>query len=169
MKKVFFLLLFLAAGINVTFSQTENKPIEIEKSLLKTYLYQDTCRTAVTPKMLCEIVAGVPEAQRDAQIARGFRIARNSCFIASGANLTFCVVSRYLTSRYSSFYLARIRISGIACVGFLATGCIFGAISNSHATKAANIYNAKIGETAHNDVSLDFGLTPNGIGLTLCF
>lgn len=169
MKKVFFLLLFLAAGINATFSQTENKPIEIEKSLLKTYLYQDTCRTVVTPKMLCEIVAGVPEAQRDAQIARGFRIARNSCFILSGASLTYFIVSTYLPKHnYTSYRISK-NISGIVCVGSLAAGCVFGAISNGHTTKAANIYNAKIGETAHNNVSLDFGLTPNGIGLTLCF
>lgn len=164
MKKAFFLLFFLAFGLNSAFSQSEDKPVEIEKALLKKYLSYDN--RSISPKQVCQIVEDVPEAYRHAQIGYDLRIARNTCFIISGANLVGYICCRFLPQPYD---VKLCRITGVTCLGSLVLGVTFGAISNSHSAKAAQIYNATIGETAYNKVNLGFGFTPNGIGLTLSF
>lgn len=169
MRKTILLLLFLATGIATAFSQAESMPIEIDRSTFRSYLYQDCGRITVTPERLCEIVKDVPEAQHDAKVAKNFAKARNNCYYITGASILTYLAARYLPWDNRTTYLLRLQVCEVVCVGSLVASCVLGPISNHHATKAAKIYNAKIGETSYNDVNLDFGFTPGGVGMTLSF
>lgn len=55
-------------------------------------------------------------------------------------------------------------------VGLVAVACGFSAAANNHLLKGAQIYNSNLGQSSDsNNVNLELGFVPGGIGITLTF
>ena len=162
MKKSVLFLLFMALGIASAFSQTSNDSIYVEKAFGGHKFIKSG--VALTNDQLCEILREDPDTQQElkkSKVNNGFGQAF-ACI--GGFGIGYSVTSMILRGAEERYL-----IMGGASIGIAALAFVFVSASDKNMVNATSIYNANLGKTAGGDVSLNFGLTQSGVGLTLSF
>ena len=158
MKKVFlFLVAMLFVGFASAFAQSVNDSITVEKN--KFYYHGMQIESMSQMKsLLANDELALKEAKK-AGVANGFAYVFAYC---GGFALGWEIVD-LIKGDLNPYILA-------GGVGLTAAGFGLSYLANSHLKKGVAIYNGNLGATSYgNNVNLDFGLVPGGVGLTLSF
>ena len=163
MKKAFLLLLFLTSCLTSVFSQTENDSI-LSKKVFLGYKYY-TKDINLNSKQVREIVSNDGDTEKQLKLAEIDDVCSNAFCYVGGFTLGYTITTSIIDGTFLKPYYY-VCAFGLGCI---ITGGFFAKLSDNHIMNAVNIYNAKIGGTALNNVELSFGLNPGGIGFTLSF
>ncbi|MCQ2301483.1 MAG: hypothetical protein MJZ94_02525 [Bacteroidales bacterium] len=163
MKKAFFILLFLSAYLPALFSQSQNDSIFSEKVFLGHKYY--TKAGDLTQKQVHEIVSSDWNTEKQLNWAEFDDICSNAFCFVGGFTIGYTIGSAIISGTFQKPYYY-VCAFGVGCI---VMGGVFSKLSDNHLMNAVGIYNTNIGNTARGDISLNFGLTPGGVGLTLSF
>ena len=163
MKKLLFVCLLIVNGFTAAFSQTSQDSIYFKKvSGGYEFIKNDI---PLTINQLCSILENDPDTKHDVRVAKlneGF----GTFFCYMGG---FCIGYALGDMIFGHNAGKADLVLGGSGVASAVVGFLFFKGSSNRLQNAANIYNSNLGKTAIGDVSLNFGLTPSGIGLTLYF
>lgn len=162
MKKSVFFLLFMALGLASAFSQTSNDSIYTEK-VVGGHKYIKS-GISLTWNQLCDVLGDDPDIRQEvkkAKVNQGF----GEAFAYVGG---FCVGFSIGNMIFNGADKVNLILGG-AGIGITVAAFALSSAADKHMMNATSIYNKNLGKTASGDVSLNFGLTQSGVGLTLSF
>ena len=162
MKKTFLILLLMAMGLASAFSQTSNDSICPEKVLGGHKFIKSGI--PLTWNQLCDVLEEDPDTRQEmnkARVNNGF----GEVFAFVGG---FCIGYSIGNMIFNGANKGNLILGG-AGIGIAAFSFVFASAADRHMMNATSIYNANLGKTAGGDVSLNFGLTQSGVGVTLSF
>jgi len=163
MKNVYliaFVFGFLFLSSFQSSAQNQSDSIYIKKQLGTIFLQNGK---ALTPSQLMEVTKNNPEAYKEMKIAKSNSSA-SMVFAAIGGGLMGWPVGTMLGGGDPNWLLA------LAGVGVLVAVSIpFSVSYTKHATKGMEIYNSGVIQAPPKEVSMHFGFTGNGLGLSVNF
>ena len=158
MKKTILISLLLFSILN-SFAQNSRDSIEIRNGFGTTFRQNGKL---LSEKQLESIVQSNKEASKEMKIAKINYTAGNVFSFCGG----LCIgwpIGTYLGGKKPDWNIA------FAGVGLLIVSFPFSINYTLHAKNAANIYNNGLKLTSFNSVNIIYGLTNNGLGITLKF
>lgn len=162
MKKSVFFLLFMALGLASAFSQTSNDSIYTEK-VVGGHKYIKS-GSSLSWNQLYDILGEDPDTRQEVNMTR----VNDGVGTVLGYVGGFCIGFSIGNMIFNGANKVNMILGG-AGIGTAAIGFVFASAAEKHMMNAISIYNANLGKTAGGDVSLNFGLTQSGVGLTLSF
>ncbi len=157
MKKIFFISLLSLSLLNVI-GQNYRDSIKIRKGLGTTFIQNEK---PLTVKQLMQITKVNTAAYKEMQLAKtNYDVA--TIFNFAGGFLIGWPLGTAIGGGEPNWSLA-----GIGA-GLVIISIPFSSAYNKHATKAVNIFNRDLKQTAYK-MSLNAGVTSNGIGIILTF
>ena len=159
LKHTLFLLLFLPAVFSAAGQNTTTDTIEIRKAFGTVFRYKGKTQT---PKQLLDLMAPVPEAVKEMEIARS-NYSTSAVFGFIGGFLIGWPLGTAIAGGDPNWALA-----GIGA-GVLVISIPFTSAYNRHAKNAIDLYNGSQRHSSLDGPELHLGMTGNGMGLRLSF
>lgn len=161
MKKALLLFLLVSALVPA-FAQTMNDSILIEKRLFgKHYIWKGIPINQTS--QMEEILSKDPETSHEFKFSNAESIISSVFAYAGGFFIGYEIGAAIQGKVIENHEL--LWIGG----GSIGLSLLFGYLSSNHLDNAVNIYNTNLSKSKAGDVSLNFGLTSDGVGLTLSF
>ncbi|MCR5036461.1 MAG: hypothetical protein K6A73_03970 [Bacteroidales bacterium] len=161
MKKLVFLIFSIIFGINFVYSQSSNEPIVIEDDILGHHYYHGDNEIKTISKMKA-IVANDELALQEIKKAAVPQGVSYVFAFAGGFAIGWEIVD-ILYGKFNPYILA-------GGVGMTAVGYGFSALADKHILKGVQIYNSNLETPSQSDdVKLEVGFVPGGVGFTLYF
>ncbi len=158
-KMILFALLMMLSSVQLLFAQQKGTPIDIEKGFEASF-YQNGARLNMAK--LSQIMQDNTEAMTSLGKAKTNKAFATVFGFAGG----FCVGWPLGTALGGGD--PEWAMLGIGA-GLIVISIPLTIAYSNHATNAVNLYNESIGAPAKQNVSMQFGMTPNGLGLTMRF
>lgn len=156
-------MLFMAWGVASVFSQVSNDSIYVEKAVGGYNFVKSGI--SLTLNQIYDLLENDPETKHDVRLAKTDEAFIQFFGYVGGFSVGYAL-SDMLFGRGNNKIDLIVVGSGL---GSIAVSFLFSKAASNHLLNATNIYNTHLGKTPNNDVSLNFGFTPNGVGLTLSF
>lgn len=162
MKKFVLLLVSLfLLGIGFAYSQSSNEPIVIDDAIIGHHFYHGDEEIKTVSKMKA-IVANDQLALQEVKKAAVPEVFSYIFAFAGGFAMGW-EIGGLLWGKFDPYIFA-------GGVGLAAVAFGFSAVANNQLLKGARIYNSNLDNSSNsNNVSLELGFVPGGVGLTLTF
>lgn len=158
LKHTLFLMLFLPAVFSAA-GQSAADTIEVRKAFSTVFRYKGKNQT---PKQLLDLMAPIPEAVKEMEIARS-NYTTSTVFGFIGGFLIGWPLGTAIGGGEPEWSLA-----GIGA-GLLVISIPFTSAYNRHAKNAVALYNSSQRHSGLDGPELHLGMTGNGMGLRLSF
>jgi len=158
LKQTLFCLLFLPVAFNAA-GQTAADTIEIRKAFGTVFRYKGKNQT---PKQLLDLMAPIPEAQKEMEIARSNNTT-SAIFGTIGGFLIGWPLGTAIGGGDPNWTLAAIG------AGALVISIPFSSAYNRHARNAVALFNNSQRHSGLDGPELHIGMTGNGMGLRLSY
>ena len=161
MKKFVLLLVSILLGIGYVYSQSSNEPIAIEDAIIGHHYYHGDEEIKTVSKMKA-IVANDQLALKEVKKAAVPEVLSN-IFAFTGGFAMGWEIGGLLWGKFDPYIFA-------GGVGLVAVACGFSAAAHKHILNGVQIYNSNLENSSNsNNVNLELGFVPGGIGLILTF
>jgi len=158
MRKILFIGILLFTIVN-SFAQNSKDSIEIRSGFSTTFRQNGKL---LTPKQMLDVTLLNSQAHEEMVYAKTNLDVGNVFAFCGG----FCLgwpVGTYLGGGKPNWNIA------LAGLGFIVFSIPFSSAYIRHAKNAAIIYNSGLKRTSFNSINIQYGLTSDGIGITLKF
>ena len=161
MKKFVLLLVSISLGIGYVYSQSSNEPIVIDDAIIGHHFYHGDKEIKTVSKMKA-IVAKDQLALKEVKKA-AVPEALSYIFALAGGFAMGWEIGGLPWGKFDPYIFA-------GGVGLAAVAFGFSAAANNQLLKGARIYNSNLENSSDsNNVSLELGFVPGGVGLILTF
>ena len=161
MKKFVLLLVSILLGIGYVYSQSSNEPIAIEDAIIGHRYYHGDEEIKTVSKMKA-IVANDQLALKEVKKAAVPEVLSN-IFAFTGGFAMGWEIGGLLWGKFDPYIFA-------GGVGLVAVAFGFSAAAHKHILNGVQIYNSNLENSSNsNNVNLELGFVPGGVGLTLTF
>ena len=161
MKKFVLLLVSISLGIGYVYSQSSNEPIVIDDAIIGHHFYLGDKEIKTVSKMKA-IVAKDKLALKEVKKA-AVPEALSYIFAFAGGFAMGWEIGGLPWGKFDPYIFA-------GGVGLAAVAFGFSAAANNQLLKGARIYNSNLENSSDsNNVSLELGFVPGGVGLILTF
>lgn len=159
-KSILFFVSIFVLGIISAFSQSSNEPVVVDDAFIGHHYYHGDVQIKTVSTMKA-IVAKNQLALEEVKKAVVPEVL-SYVFCISGGVVMGWQIGNLPFGKFNPYYFA-------GGIGLAAVSFGFIALVDKHILKGVNIYNSNIGAVScQNDIKLDLGFVPGGIGL-ICY